>query len=151
NTIGPKAIYATYKPPVCVGTSCQAPEPTGNYEGSDTSVGGNALAVASLELVFPTPFVSETYRPQIRSTVFMDAGTVWSTDFANGAYPCAAGSDCNYLSQDYSNPGNIRVSAGVSLQWLSPMGPLVFALAKPIKKYEGDRTEFFSFNIGRTF
>lgn len=102
-------------------------------------------------MVFPTPFVSETYRPQIRTTAFVDAGTVWSTDFANGAYPCAAGSDCNYLSQDYSSPGNIRVSAGVSLQWLSPMGPLVFALAKPIKKYEGDRTEVFSFNIGRTF
>ena len=118
---------------------------------SDTSVGGNALAVASFELVFPTPFVSETYRPQIRSTAFIDAGSVWSTDFANGAYPCSAGSDCNYLSQDYSDPANIRVSAGVSLQWLSPMGPLVFALAKPIKKYEGDRTEVFSFNIGRTF
>lgn len=87
----------------------------------------------------------------IRTTAFVDAGTVWSTDFANGAYPCADGFNCNYMSQDYSNPGNIRVSAGISLQWLSPMGPLVFALAQPIKKYEGDCTEFFSFNIGRTF
>ncbi len=146
NTIGPKAIYKQYQ-----NNGSSAPTETGKYEGSDTSVGGNALAVASFELVFPTPFVSETYRPQIRTTAFVDAGTVWSTDFANGAYPCADGADCNYLSQDYSNPGNIRVSAGVSLQWLSPMGPLVFALAKPIKKYEGDRTEFFSFNIGRTF
>jgi outer membrane protein insertion porin family len=31
------------------------------------------------------------------------------------------------------------------------MGPLVFAIARPLKEYEGDRTEFFSFNIGRTF
>ncbi|PJG58533.1 outer membrane protein assembly factor BamA [Aeromonas cavernicola] len=152
NTIGPKAIYATYnKPPQdCVGDAC-IPSKTGYYEGSDTSVGGNALAVASFELVFPTPFVSETYRPQIRTTAFIDAGSVWSTEFANGNYACASGSNCNYLSQDYSDPANVRVSAGVSLQWLSPMGPLVFALAKPIKEYEGDRTEFFSFNIGRTF
>lgn len=155
NSIGPKAIYAGYKPPVCTETNgnreCAALVPTGDYKGSDTSVGGNALAVASFELVFPTPFVSETYRPQIRSTLFVDAGSVWSTDFANSDYPCAPGSDCNYVSQDYSDPANVRISAGVSLQWLSPMGPLVFALAKPLKQYEGDRTEVFSFNIGRTF
>ncbi|MGL5290148.1 MAG: BamA/TamA family outer membrane protein, partial [Aeromonas sp.] len=100
---------------------------------------------------FPTPFVSDTYAPQIRSTFFVDAGTVWSTEFNNGAYQCDAGSDCNFKNEDYSDPANIRMSAGVSLQWLSPMGPLVFALAQPIKKYEGDRTEVFSFNIGRTF
>ncbi|HIP76819.1 MAG TPA: hypothetical protein EYH12_06830, partial [Psychromonas hadalis] len=29
--------------------------------------------------------------------------------------------------------------------------PLVFTLAVPLKEYEGDRTEIFSFNIGNTF
>ncbi|MGL5031073.1 MAG: outer membrane protein assembly factor BamA [Aeromonas sp.] len=147
NTIGPKAIYKQYRN----NGAGEEPTATGTYEGSDTSVGGNALAVASFELVFPTPFVSDTYAPQIRSTFFVDAGTVWSTEFNNGAYQCDAGSDCNFKNEDYSDPANIRMSAGVSLQWLSPMGPLVFALAQPIKKYEGDRTEVFSFNIGRTF
>ncbi|ENY72523.1 outer membrane protein assembly factor BamA [Aeromonas diversa] len=148
NSVGPKAIYKTYNKPANAGGS---PIFTGNYEGSNTSVGGNALAVASFELVFPTPFVSETYAPQIRSTAFIDMGSVWDTDFDNSLYPCGAGLDCNYATQDYSDPANVRVSAGVSLQWLSPMGPLVFSLARPIKKYEGDRTEVFSFNIGRTF
>ncbi|MGL5949475.1 MAG: outer membrane protein assembly factor BamA [Aeromonas sp.] len=150
NSIGPKAIYKTYKDP---NASQRTDLVSTGFEGSDTSVGGNALAVASVELVFPTPFVAETYRPQIRSTVFFDIGSVWSTEFSNGQYVrCdSAKNDCNYLNEDYSDPANIRMSAGVSLQWLSPMGPLVFALAKPLKQYEGDRTEVFSFNIGRTF
>ncbi|MGL4716140.1 MAG: BamA/TamA family outer membrane protein, partial [Aeromonas sp.] len=159
NSIGPKAIYKKYYRPgekdsngnsLCSETG--GPCDSNGYYGSDTSVGGNALAVASFELVFPTPFVSETYRPQIRSTLFVDAGSVWSTDFANSDYDCdASKSNCSFASQDYSDPANVRISAGVSLQWLSPMGPLVFALAKPLKQYEGDRTEVFSFNIGRTF
>ncbi|MGL5288244.1 MAG: outer membrane protein assembly factor BamA, partial [Aeromonas sp.] len=92
NTIGPKAIYKQYRN----NGAGEEPTATGTYEGSDTSVGGNALAVASFELVFPTPFVSDTYAPQIRSTFFVDAGTVWSTEFNNGAYQCDAGSDCNF-------------------------------------------------------
>ena len=54
------------------------------------------------------------------------------------------------LSDGLLRPTNIRVSTGLSLQWLSPMGPLVFVLAKPIK-IRRDDTEVFSFNIGRTF
>ncbi|HBN88366.1 BamA/TamA family outer membrane protein, partial [Rheinheimera aquimaris] len=52
---------------------------------------------------------------------------------------------------DYSDAGLFRATAGVSLQWISPMGPLTFSLAKIIKKQEGDLQENFSFNIGTTF
>jgi hypothetical protein len=61
---------------------------------------------------------------------------VWDTHFDYSQYQNRCFSGCNYL-MDYSDPSNIRMSTGLSLQWLSPMGPLVFVMARPIKKYEG--------------
>ena len=139
NTISPKGIQT-------------APAPgsgdTG-YVATDSSVGGNALATASLELIFPTPFLSEEYANLVRTTAFVDAGSVWDTEFDADAYTQCLGG-CGYYG-DYSDPSRLRASAGVSLQWLSPMGPLVFSLATPLKEYEGDKTEVFTFNIGTTF
>ncbi|SGY94585.1 outer membrane protein assembly factor BamA [Moritella viscosa] len=142
NTISPKGIQAT-------------PLPASGDQGfvaTNSSIGGNALATASLELIFPTPFLSEEYANLVRTTVFVDAGSVWDTEFNADNYPedKCTGNKCSYYG-DFSDPTRIRASAGVSLQWLSPMGPLVFSLATPLKEYEGDRTEVFTFNIGTTF
>jgi outer membrane protein insertion porin family len=113
---------------------------------TDDSVGGNAVALASLELIVPTPFASDEARSQIRTSMFLDAASVWDTEFV---YNESASSDRYYM--DYSDPTNYRASYGVALQWMSPMGPLVFSVAKPIEIYEGDDEEFFTFTIGRTF
>jgi outer membrane protein insertion porin family len=52
---------------------------------------------------------------------------------------------------DFSDPSRFRSSAGLSVQWLSPMGPMIFSFAKSIREEEGDDSSFFSFNIGQTF
>jgi outer membrane protein insertion porin family len=52
---------------------------------------------------------------------------------------------------DYSDVGRYRSSAGLSVQWLSPMGPMIFSFAKALKSEKDDDKEFFSFNIGKTF
>ncbi|OBT00826.1 outer membrane protein assembly factor BamA [Vibrio tasmaniensis] len=136
NSAGPKAVY---------GNS------TGNnptYDSAtDDSVGGNAVALASLELIVPTPFASDEARSQIRTSIFFDMASVWDTEFVDRGTP-NSGSKYYY---DYSDPTNYRSSYGAALQWMSPMGPLVFSLAKPVKIYEGDDEEFFTFTIGRTF
>tara|TARA_Y100001956_G_scaffold6570_1_gene5779 strand:+ start:5181 stop:7598 length:2418 start_codon:yes stop_codon:yes gene_type:complete len=141
NTAGPKAVYTTSgggSGGLCSGYSC--------VNSTDDSVGGNAVALASLELIVPTPFASDEARSQIRTSMFLDAASVWDTEFV---YDSQYDDERYYM--DYSDPTNYRASYGVALQWMSPMGPLVFSVAKPIEIYEGDDEEFFTFTIGRTF
>ncbi|MGR4989045.1 outer membrane protein assembly factor BamA [Vibrio rotiferianus] len=137
NSVGPKAVYRDY---------------SGSNNGVDTAtddaVGGNAVALASLELIVPTPFASDEVRNQIRTSIFFDMASVWDTEFDYRDSGAEFGDRYYY---DYSDPTNYRSSYGAALQWMSPMGPLVFSLAKPLKKYDGDDEEFFTFTIGRTF
>ncbi|MFM2479014.1 outer membrane protein assembly factor BamA [Celerinatantimonas sp. MCCC 1A17872] len=137
NTIGPRAIYAN--------------DNNGNTEYvPGGAIGGNGMAVGSVELIFPTPFLSESYADQIRTTAFLDFGSVWDTEYDTSQAMRQCVKNCDEIA-DYTNPGRIRAAAGISVQWWSPIGPVVFSLAKPVKKYPGDDTEFFSFNLGQTF
>ncbi|AFU18626.1 outer membrane protein assembly factor BamA [Actinobacillus suis] len=127
--VGPKAIY-------------YSAQNNAFTSASDDVVGGNAMATASLELITPTPFVSEKYQHNVRTSLFVDAASVWNTKWKKSAYPTLP---------DYKDYKRVRASAGIAFQWQSPIGPLSFSYAKPIKKYSGDEIEQFQFSIGSTF
>lgn len=159
NTVGPRAIY------LFPSEEQGAPDPTNPENGfqdiiigdpntlevnTNRSIGGNAMALASLELFVPTPFMSEELSRSVRTSVFVDAGNIWDTEFDLDEYRALPADQFDKLG-DYSDAGTYRASYGISVQWLSPMGPMIFSLARPIKEEEGDDLEVFSFNIGTTF
>ncbi len=133
--IGPNAIYRTRQ---CPDSYCLV---------SSDVIGGNAMVTASTELIVPTPFVADKNQNSVRTSLFVDAASVWNTRWK--AEDKAKFAKLNV--PDYSDPSRVRASAGVALQWQSPIGPLVFSYAKPLKKYQGDEIKQFQFSIGGTF
>tara|TARA_B110000438_G_scaffold290458_1_gene326195 strand:- start:105 stop:917 length:813 start_codon:yes stop_codon:yes gene_type:complete len=95
------------------------------------ALGGNKLVAGSVSILFPMPGM--TNDRSIRLGTFIDAGTVFGP---NGLQPRSEG---------------MRYSAGLSVSWISPMGPLKVSIAKPINKKEGDRMQPFQFSFGQQF
>lgn len=78
------------------------------------------------------PFPGAGNDRTLRVYTFVDAGNVYGPD-------------------DPIDPGNFRVGGGVGISWISPMGPLRLAFARPIRQFEGDRIQYLQFQIGTTF
>ena len=94
-------------------------------------VGGNYASAASLSTTLPTLL------PELESVdfnIFLDTGNLWGVDYDS--------------SLDSSK---IRSSTGLSIDWLTPVGPLNFVFAKPITKASTDVEQTFRFDIGTTF
>jgi outer membrane protein insertion porin family len=156
NIVGPRAVFRyptqiTGTPdPVEGGSSCCLGQDHDFINVSQRSVGGNAIVVAGIELIVPTPLLDEGFSNSVRTSFFVDVGNVWDTEFKLEDYNDLVTSEFEKID-DYSDVGRYRSSAGLSVQWLSPMGPMIFSFAKALKSEKDDDKEFFSFNIGKTF
>ncbi len=102
----------------------------GPKDGSD-HIGGNYSAYASLSTTIPNP-IPDSWNA--KSILFLDTGNVWGVDF-----------------NDSIDSNKLRSSAGISLEWVSPLGPLSITLSENISKADGDLEESFSFQIGSNF
>lgn len=151
NTVGPRAIFRSSTPfSSPTGLTCCLSSPNDNVTASSRSVGGNAIVIAGVELIVPTPFLDESFSNSVRTSFFVDAGNVWDTEFNINDFNDLTGNRVDFLD-DYSDPSSFKASGGLSVQWLSPMGPMIFSFAKTIKSELDDDTKFFTFNIGQTF
>lgn len=118
---------------------------------SQRSLGGNAMALGGIELIVPTPFIEAEFDNSVRTSLFYDIGNVWDTEFQYDAYKDLSVNVNSDPLADYSDWKQYRSSAGLSVQWISPMGPMVFSFSRALKERDGDDAKFFTFNIGSTF
>jgi outer membrane protein insertion porin family len=95
-----------------------------------TTIGGDRRLVMNAEVLFPFPGMGQD--KSLRLGTFVDAGNVWA--------------DGQSLSL-----GDMRYSAGLSMAWSSPMGPLKFSIAQPLNKDPLDRLQRFQFQMGNVF
>lgn len=100
--------------------------------------GGNLLVEGSVEIIFPLPFIEDNR--SFRPVVFFDAGQVFNTNCPNVSVICS-GFDLDEM----------RYSVGVGITWLAGLGPMTFALSKPINEGPFDEDESFQFELGRSF
>lgn len=110
-----------------------------DWDNDDDPFGGNILMTGGVELIFPTPFVSD--QRSIRTSFFWDVGNVFSDNC-----PLSTTKNCGKPSL-----GELASSVGVGLTWVTAFGPLSFSLAMPIKKPDNADTQIFQFSLGQTF
>ena len=124
--------------------------------GEKISYGGNKKANVSAELLFPMPGIKDSR--SVRLSLFADAGSVWDGKTYNDS-----SSNTYYTNNAAQNPyglgkthkstfkEELRYSAGAAVTWLSPLGPMKFSYAYPIKKKDSDEIQRFQFQLGTTF
>jgi outer membrane protein insertion porin family len=137
-------------------------------QGRTDALGGKLYGIGTVELTFPT-FLPEQYG--IKAALFSDFGTLGKLDKTDKVYH-AGDVDCtNPTIVDPADPTktipnlatagarntcirddlHLRASAGLSVFWKSPMGPIRFDFSKVLSKDDYDRTEKFRFSTSTRF
>ncbi len=118
------------------------------------AIGAKAYAIGSAEILIPLPLPEEY---GIRAALFSDFGAVGLVDDST---KILNNDPTQFIDTDGNGIGDLapvqddfafRVTAGVSVSWDSPFGPVRFDFAEIIRKEEYDRTEGFRFSAGTNF
>jgi outer membrane protein insertion porin family len=109
----------------------------------DQALGGKLFAIGTFEQTFP-----DGLPPQygIKMAAFAQVGTLGSLDDADKRDPITH--DIITTVQDNLA---LRVSAGISVFWKSPLGPIEIDLAQPLVKQRYDRIQQFNFTTSTRF
>ena len=107
------------------------PGKVGPIENSDY-IGGNYISGFNMSSTLPTIFPDFE---NVDFSIFLDTANIWGVDY----------------SSSVKENNKIRSSAGLSVDLLTPVGPLNFSFSQPVSKASTDKTESFRFNLGTTF
>jgi outer membrane protein insertion porin family len=99
-------------------------------------IGGSKKLVFNAELMMPFPGAGND--KTLRLYGFADIGRAFGVDQITKV-------------EEKLSLSDLRASAGIGLSWISPMGPLRFSYATPIRKETGDKIQKLQFQIGTSF
>ena len=102
----------------------------GPRDVTGASLGGPKKLTFNTELIAPFPGAGNDRT--LRVFTFLDIGNV-------------------YGDGEKIRLSDMRASVGIGLSWISPLGPLRLAYAKPVRKFAGDRIQELQFQIGTSF
>jgi outer membrane protein insertion porin family len=103
----------------------------GPRDKDETILGGTRKVNLNAELLAPFPGAGNDRT--LRMYAFVDVGSVAGPDATN------------------ENASSLRASTGVGISWISPVGPLRLAIARPLKQFDGDKIQSMQFQIGTSF
>lgn len=97
---------------------------------TNLSLGGAKKINLNFEALAPFPGAGNDRTLRLYS--FLDMGNVYAADQS-------------------ITPADFRSAVGVGISWISPLGPLRLAFAKPVRSFDGDRIQSIQFQIGTSF
>ena len=97
---------------------------------TDIALGGTKKLVLNAEIIAPFPGAGNDRT--LRWYGFFDVGNI-------------------YGDSQPIRLNELRASAGVGINWISPVGPLRLSYARPIRKFNGDKIQTLQFQIGTSF
>ena len=106
------------------------------------ALGGKLYAIGSFEMTVPT-FLPEQYG--IKAAVFTDIGTLGLLDDQDKQRRPGE------INPNVFDDLSLRASAGLSVFWRSPMGPIRFDFSQVLAKEDYDKTETFRFSTSTRF
>ena len=104
----------------------------GPRDANKDALGGTRKLSFSAELLFPLPGMKDNR--SLRTSVFFDGGTLWDNQ-----------------DKSVTASSGVRYSTGVALAWLSPVGPMKFSYAMPLRSKDTDKLQRFQFTLGQVF
>ncbi|MDO8464324.1 MAG: outer membrane protein assembly factor BamA [Gallionella sp.] len=96
---------------------------------NDQVSGGRKRVVGNAELMMPVPGIKDK---SVRLGGFVDAGAI-------------------YDSGERLGSTGLRYSTGISVTWISPMGPIKFSYAVPLNDQPVDKLQRLQFSMGSMF
>ena len=97
---------------------------------TNLSLGGAKKVNFNFEALAPFPGAGNDKTLRLYS--FLDMGNVYSAD-------------------QTITPSDFRAAIGLGISWISPLGPLRLAFARPVRSFDGDRIQSIQFQIGTSF